>query len=186
MMIDDVKKDVKHRMDQAVETVRTELAKLRTGKASPAILDGITVSYYGANTPLRQVGNISAPEPRLLVVQPWDRSLLGEIEKAILKSDLGLNPANDGIVIRVPIPTLTEERRQSLVKVAKKITEDGRVAVRNIRRDANEKLKKLEKDHKISEDDLHRNQDEMQKLTDEYVKKLDEILALKEKEIMEI
>ncbi|HPN35905.1 MAG TPA: ribosome recycling factor [bacterium] len=185
-MIDDVKKDVKHRMDQAVETVRTELAKLRTGKASPAILDGITVSYYGANTPLRQVGNISAPEPRLLVVQPWDRSLLGEIEKAILKSDLGLNPANDGIVIRVPIPTLTEERRQSLVKVAKKITEDGRVAVRNIRRDANEKLKKLEKDHKISEDDLHRNQDEMQKLTDEYVKKLDEILALKEKEIMEI
>ncbi|OPZ73115.1 MAG: Ribosome-recycling factor [bacterium ADurb.Bin478] len=185
-MIDDVKKDVKHRMDQAVETVRTELAKLRTGKASPAILDGITVNYYGANTPLRQVGNVSAPEPRLLVVQPWDRSLLGEIEKAILKSDLGLNPTNDGIVIRVPIPTLTEERRQSLVKVAKKITEDGRVAVRNIRRDANEKLKKLEKDHKISEDDLHRSQDEMQKLTDECVKKLDEILALKEKEIMEI
>ncbi|NLP11653.1 ribosome recycling factor [bacterium] len=185
-MIDDVKKDVKHRMDQAVETVRTELAKLRTGKASPAILDGITVSYYGVNTPLRQVGNVSAPEPRLLVVQPWDRSLLGEIEKAILKSDLGLNPTNDGIVIRVPIPTLTEERRQSLVKVAKKITEDGRVAVRNIRRDANEKLKKLEKDHKISEDDLHRSQDEMQKRTDECVKKLDEILALKEKEIMEI
>jgi len=185
-MIDDVKKDVKHRMDQAVETVRTELAKLRTGKASPAILDGITVNYYGANTPLRQVGNVSAPEPRLLVVQPGDRSRLGEIEKAILKSDLGLNPTNDGIVIRVPIPTLTEERRQSLVKVAKKITEDGRVAVRNIRRDANEKLKKLEKDHKISEDDLHRSQDEMQKLTDECVKKLDEILALKEKEIMEI
>ena len=144
------------------------------------------MSYYGANTPLRQVGNVSAPEPRLLVVQPWDRSLLGEIEKAILKSDLGLNPTNDGIVIRVPIPTLTEERRQSLVKVAKKITEDGRVAVRNIRRDANEKLKKLEKDHKISEDDLHRSQDEMQKLTDECVKKLDEILVLKEKEIMEI
>ncbi len=185
-MIDDVKKDVKHRMDQAVETMRAELAKLRTGKASPAILDGITVNYYGANTPLRQVGNVSAPEPRLLVVQPWDRSLLGEIEKAIQKSDLGLNPTNDGIVIRVPIPALTEERRQSLVKVAKKITEDGRVAVRNIRRDANEKLKKLEKDHKISEDDLHRSQDEMQKLTDECVKKLDEILVLKEKEIMEI
>ena len=185
-MIDDVKKDVKHRMDQAVETVRTELAKLRTGKASPAILDGITVSYYGVNTPLRQVGNVSAPEPRLLVVQPWDRSLLGEIEKAILKSDLGLNPTNDGIVIRVPIPTLTEERRQSLVKVAKKITEDGRVAVRNIRRDANEKLKKLEKDHKISDDELHSSQDEMQTRTDECVKKLDESLALKEKEIMEI
>ena len=185
-MIEDVKKDVKHRMEQAVESVRAELAKLRTGKASPTILDGITVNYYGTNTPLRQVGNVSAPEPRLLVIQPWDRSLLGEIEKAILKSDLGLNPANDGIVIRIPIPSLTEERRQSLVKVGKKITEEGRVAVRNIRRDANEKLKKLEKDHKISEDDLHRSQDEMQKMTDDYIKKLDEILALKEKDILEI
>jgi len=185
-MIEDVKKDVKHRMEQAVETVRQELSKLRTGKASPAILDGITVSYYGTNTPLRQVANVSAPEPRLLVVQPWDRGLLGEIEKTILKSDLGLNPTNDGIVIRIPIPALTEERRQSLVKVAKKITEDGRVAIRNVRRDANEKLKKLEKDSKISEDDLRRSQDETQKMTDEYVKKLDEILALKEKDIMEI
>jgi len=185
-MIDEVKKDVKHRMEQAIESVRSELAKLRTGKATPTILDGITVNYYGTNTPLRQVGNVSAPEPRLLVVQPWDRSLLAEIEKAIQKSDLGLNPINDGIVIRIPIPTLTEERRQSLVKVGKKITEDGRVAVRNIRRDANEKLKKLEKDHKISEDDLHRSQDEMQKMTDDFVKKLDEILALKEKDIMEI
>ncbi len=185
-MIEDVKKDVKHRMEQAVETVRQELSKLRTGKASPAILDGITVSYYGTNTPLRQVANVSAPEPRLLVVQPWDRGLLGEIEKTILKSDLGLNPTNDGIVIRIPIPALTEERRHSLVKVAKKITEDGRVAIRNVRRDANEKLKKLEKDSKISEDDLRRSQDETQKMTDEYIKKLDEILALKEKDIMEI
>lgn len=185
-MIEDVKKDVKHRMEQAVETVRQELSKLRTGKASPAILDGITVSYYGTNTPLRQVANVSAPEPRLLVVQPWDRGLLGEIEKTILKSDLGLNPTNDGIVIRIPIPALTEERRQSLVKVAKKITEDGRVAIRNVRRDANEKLKKLEKDSKISEDDLRRSQEETQKMTDEYIKKLDEILALKEKDIMEI
>lgn len=185
-MIEDVKKDVKHRMEQAVETVRQELSKLRTGKASPAILDGITVNYYGTNTPLRQVANVSAPEPRLLVVQPWDRGLLGEIEKTILKSDLGLNPTNDGIVIRIPIPALTEERRQSLVKVAKKITEDGRVAIRNVRRDANEKLKKLEKDSKISEDDLRRSQDETQKMTDEYIKKLDEILALKEKDIMEI
>jgi ribosome recycling factor len=185
-MIQEVKKDVKHRMDQAVETVRAELAKLRTGKATPAILDGIVVNYYGNNTPLRQVGNVSAPEPRLLVVQPWDRSLLAEIEKAIQKSDLGLNPANDGIVIRIPIPALNEERRQSLVKVGKKITEDGRVAVRNIRRDANEKLKKLEKDHKISEDDMHRSQDEIQKMTDECIKKLDEILVIKEKEIMEV
>jgi ribosome recycling factor len=185
-MIEDVKKDVKHRMEQAVETVRQELSKLRTGKASPAILDGITVNYYGTNTPLRQVANVSAPEPRLLVVQPWDRGLLGEIEKTILKSDLGLNPTNDGIVIRIPIPALTEERRQSLVKVAKKITEDGRVAIRNVRRDANEKLKKLEKDSKISEDELRRSQDETQKMTDEYIKKLDDILALKEKDIMEI
>jgi ribosome recycling factor len=185
-MIEDVKKDVKHRMEQAVEAVRQELSKLRTGKASPAILDGITVNYYGTNTPLRQVANVSAPEPRLLVVQPWDRGLLGEIEKTIQKSDLGLNPTNDGIVIRIPIPALTEERRQSLVKVAKKITEDGRVAIRNVRRDANEKLKKLEKDSKISEDELRRSQDETQKITDEYIKKLDEILALKEKDIMEI
>jgi ribosome recycling factor len=185
-MIEDVKKDVKHRMEQAVETVRQELSKLRTGKASPAILDGITVNYYGTNTPLRQVANVSAPEPRLLVVQPWDRSLLAEVEKTILKSDLGLNPTNDGIVIRIPIPALTEERRQSLVKVGKKITEDGRVAIRNVRRDANEKLKKLEKDSKISEDELRRSQDETQKMTDEYIKKLDEILALKEKDIMEI
>lgn len=185
-MIEDVKKDVKHRMEQAVETVRQELSKLRTGKASPAILDGITVNYYGTNTPLRQVANVSAPEPRLLVVQPWDRGLLAEVEKTILKSDLGLNPTNDGIVIRIPIPALTEERRQSLVKVGKKITEDGRVAIRNVRRDANEKLKKLEKDSKISEDDLRRSQDETQKMTDEYIKKLDEILSLKEKDIMEI
>lgn len=185
-MIEEIKKDVRHRMDAAVENVRAELAKLRTGKASPAILDGITVNYYGANTPLRQLANVGAPEPRLLVIQPWDRALLGEIEKAILKSDLGLNPANDGIVVRIPIPSLTEERRQSLVKVAKKIAEEGRVAIRNVRRDANEKLKKLEKDHALSEDDMHRGQEEIQTVTDELVKKIDDIVALKEKEIMEV
>ncbi len=185
-MIEEIKKDSKHRMEAAVENVRTELAKLRTGKASPAILDGITVNYYGVNTPLRQVANVSAPEPRLLVVQPWDRSLLAEIEKSILKSDLGLNPANDGIVVRIPIPPLTEERRQSLVKVAKKIAEEGRVAIRNVRRDANEKLKKLEKDHAISEDDMRRGQEEIQTVTDQLIKKVDEIVALKEKEIMEV
>jgi len=185
-MIEEIKKDVRHRMDTAVESVRGELAKLRTGKASPAILDAILVSYYGTNTPLRQVANVSAPEPRLLVVQPWDKSLLADIEKAILKSDLGLNPTNDGIVVRIPIPSLTEERRQSLVKVAKKVGEDGRVAIRNIRRDANEKLKKLEKDHKISEDDQHRAQDDIQHTTDDLIKKIDEILTLKEKEIMEV
>lgn len=185
-MMEEIKKDSKHRMEAAVENVRAELAKLRTGKASPAILDGITVNYYGVNTPLRQVANVSAPEPRLLVVQPWDRSLLAEIEKAILKSDLGLNPTNDGIVVRIPIPNLTEERRQSLVKVAKKIAEEGRVAIRNIRRDANDKLKKLEKEHSISEDDLRRGQEEIQNMTDQLIKKVDEIVALKEKEIMEV
>jgi ribosome recycling factor len=185
-MIEEIKKDVRHRMDAAVESIRSELAKLRTGKASPAILDGILVSYYGTNTPLRQVANVSAPEPRLLVVQPWDKGLLADIEKAIQKSDLGLNPTNDGIVVRIPIPSLTEERRQGLVKVAKKIGEDGRVAIRNVRRDANERLKKLEKDHKISEDDQHRAQDDIQHTTDELIKKIDEILTLKEKEIMEV
>ncbi|MBN2356256.1 ribosome recycling factor [candidate division KSB1 bacterium] len=185
-MIEEIKKDVRHRMDLAVESVRNELAKLRTGKASPAILDGLTINYYGTNTPLRQLANVSAPEPRLLVIQPWDRSLLGEIEKAILKSDLGLNPTNDGIVVRIPIPSLTEERRESLVKVAKKIAEEGRVAIRNVRRDANDKLKKLEKDHSISEDAMHRGQDEIQSVTDELVKKIDEILTLKETEILEV
>jgi ribosome recycling factor len=185
-MIEEIKKDVRHRMDAAVESVRSELAKLRTGKASPAILDGIVVNYYGTPTPLRQAANVSAPEPRLLVIQPWDRSLLGEIEKAILKSDLGFNPANDGIVVRIPIPQLTEERRVSLVKVAKRVGEEGRVAVRNVRRDGIERLKKLEKDSKVSEDDSRRAQEEVQHVTDELVRKIDEILVLKEKEIMEV
>ena len=173
-------------MELSVESIRNELAKLRSGKATPALLDNITVPYYGTITPLRQVANVSAPEPRLLVIQPWEKSLLGEIEKAILKSDLGLNPTNDGIVIRIPIPQLTEERRHSLVKLAKKIGEDGKIAIRNIRRDANEQLKKAEKDHDISEDEKHRSLDDVQSMTDDYSKKIDEILLLKEKEIMEV
>ncbi len=185
-MVDEIKKDVRHRMDAAVESVRSELAKLRTGKASPAILDGIVVNYYGTPTPLRQAANVSAPEPRLLVIQPWDRSLLGEIEKAIQKSDLGLNPSNDGIVVRIPIPQLTEERRHTLVKLAKRVGEEGRVAVRNVRRDGIERLKKLEKESKISEDDQRRAQDDVQSVTDELIKKIDEILVMKEKEIMEV
>lgn len=185
-MIDELERDVKRRMDSAIDNIRSELAKFRTGKASPALLDSISVNYYGNMTAIRQVANVSAPEPRLLVVQPWDRSLLGEIEKAILKADLGLNPTNDGILIRVPIPQLTEERRRDLVKLAKKIAEDAKVAVRNIRRDANERLKKAEKSSEISEDQLHTEQERVQKLTDEAVKKIDEILELKEKDIMEI
>jgi ribosome recycling factor len=185
-MIEEIKKDSTHRMDLAVESLRGELAKLRTGKATPALLDGISIDYYGSKMQLKQVANVSAPEPRLLVIQPWEKTLLGEIERTILKSDLGLNPTNDGIVIRIPIPQLTEERRQTLVKVAKKIGEEGKVAIRNIRRDANEKIKKAEKDHKISEDDSRKGQDQIQKITDDYTKKIDEILTHKEKDILEV
>lgn len=185
-MINELKKETESRMEKAIAAVRSELAKIRTGKATPALLDGITVNYYGTRTPLKQVANVSAPEPRLLVVQPWEKSLLGEIEKEILKADLGFNPTNDGIVIRIPIPQLTEERRQSMVKLAKKLGEDGKISIRNIRRDANEKLKSAEKAHDISEDDMHRSMDDVQKLTDEYIQKIDEVLELKEKEILEI
>ncbi len=183
-MVEAMKKDAKERMEKAVETVRSDFAKLRTGKATPALLDGIKVDYYGNPVPIKQVANVSAPEPRLLVVQPWERRMLADIERAIIKSDLGLNPANDGIVIRIPIPQLSEERRRDLVKVAKKNAEEGRVAVRNIRRDINEKLKKAEKAGEISEDESRDAQNDIQKLTDDYIKKIDELLALKEKEIM--
>lgn len=185
-MIEETKTDAKKKMELAVDSVRHEFTKLRTGKASPALLDGIQVEYYGSKMPIKQVANISAPEPRLLVVQPWEKRLIGDIEKAILKSDLGLNPTNDGIVVRIPIPQLTEERRQGLVKIAKKVGEDGKISVRNIRRDANEKLKKAEKSHEISEDNFHDAQNDIQKLTDDYVKKIDDLLSIKEKEIMEI
>lgn len=178
--------DAKRRMEKAVESTKSELSKLRTGKASTALVDTIQVHYYGTKVLLKQVGNISTPEPRLIVIQPWDKSILSEIEKAILKSDLGLNPSNDGVAIRIPIPSLTEERRRELVKLVKKLGEEGKVAIRNVRRDANEKLKSAEKDHTISEDDLHRFQDNIQELTDEYIKAIDEILKTKETEIMEV
>ena len=185
-MIEEIKKDVHHRMDAAVESVRSELAQLRTGKASPAILDGIVVNYYGTPTPLRQAANVSAPEPRLLVIQPWDRSLLGEIEKAILKSELGLTPMNDGKVIRISIPTLTQERRKELMKVIKKMAEEAKDAMRNIRRDTNEMLKDLKKEKEISEDEQFKAQDETQKITDDFIKKVDSVYSAKEKEILEI
>jgi len=185
-MTEDTYSDAKHRMERAIESTKSELAKLRTGKASTALVDTMQVHYYGAMVPLKQVGNISTPEPRLIVIQPWDRSILPEIEKAILKSDLGLNPSNDGIVIRIPIPTLTEERRRDLVKLVKKLGEEGKVAIRNVRRDVNDKLKSSEKQHEISEDDLHRFQENIQELTDECIKKIDEITEAKEAEIMEV
>lgn len=185
-MTEETYNDAKHRMDKAIESTKGELVKLRTGKASTALVDSIPVLYYGSTVPLKQVGNISTPEPRLVVIQPWDKSILAEIEKAILKSDLGLNPANDGIVIRIPIPALTEERRRDLVKIVKKIGEEGKISIRNIRRDANEKLKSEEKKHKLSKDDLHRFQDNIQELTNERIKMIDEILQAKETEILEV
>ncbi len=183
-MIEKIKKEAKDRMEKAVEAVRSNFTKLRTGKATPALLDSVMVNYYGSAMPIKQVANISAPEPRLLVIQPWEKNMLGEIEKAIQKSDMGFNPANDGIVIRIPIPQLTEERRKDLVKIAKKDAEEGKIAIRNVRRDANEQLKKSEKASEISEDQMHDGQADIQKLTDDYVKKIDDILDLKEKEIM--
>jgi len=185
-MIDQLQKTTEERMHKTVEATRSELATLRTGKASPALLDVVKVDYYGSSVPLKQVANVTAPEARLLVIQPWDKNLLHEIEKAILKSELGITPTNDGQVIRLPIPPLTEERRKDLVKLAHKIAENGRVAVRNIRRDAIEKLKKAEKDHQIPEDDSKRAQEKVQQTTDKYIKQIDEILHKKEQEIMEV
>ena len=174
------------KMEKTVETLKEEYATIRAGRANPSLLDKVQVDYYGAATPINQLANISVPEPRLLVIQPWDKSSLPTIEKAILKSDLGLNPSSDGTVIRIIIPQLTAERRAELVKTVKKKAEDARVAVRNVRRDAIDQLKKLEKDHSASEDDVKRAQDDMQKLTDKTIKEVDHILEMKEKEITEV
>ncbi|MDQ0198591.1 ribosome recycling factor [Neobacillus ginsengisoli] len=176
----------KDRMTKAIQSYTRELASIRAGRASASLLDRITVDYYGAPTPVNQLAGISVPEARLLVIQPYDKSILGEIEKAILKSDLGLNPSNDGMIIRLAIPQLTEERRKELVKVVKKESEDAKIAIRNIRRDANDDLKKLEKNGEITEDALRGYSDDIQKLTDEFITKVDQITKDKEKEIMEV
>jgi ribosome recycling factor len=173
-------------MTKMIDNLRRELAGIRTGKASPALLDSIKVMYYGQTVPLKQVASIAVPEARLITVQPWEKTLVQEIEKAIQGSELGLNPQSDGVLIRLPIPPLTEERRKDLVKVVKRFAEDSRVAVRNIRRDANDKFKSLEKEHTISEDEMHTHQDEVQKLTDSFIEQVDEVVTAKEKEIMEI
>ncbi|MFQ5824488.1 MAG: ribosome recycling factor [bacterium] len=186
MEIKEIHKDTEERMQKAVENTRFELTKIRTGKASPALLDTIRIPYYGSIVPLKQVASISTPEARLLTIQPWEKNLIGEIEKAILKSDLGLTPINDGVVIRLPIPQLTEERRKDLVRLCHKLGEEGRIVIRNIRRDANDQLKKKEKNHEISEDQCHTALDDVQKITDKYIKQVDEILQKKEVEIMEV
>ncbi|GEN33623.1 MULTISPECIES: ribosome recycling factor [Aneurinibacillus] len=181
-----VLKEAEERMDKAIASLKRGLATLRVGRATPSLLDKITVDYYGSPVPVNQAANISTPEPRLLVIQPWEKTMLGPIEKAILKSDLGLTPTNDGNVIRISIPALTEQRRMELVKLAKKEGEEAKVAIRNIRRDANDAIKKMEKNGDITEDDMKHNQDLVQKATDKHVGLVDQIIADKEKEIMEV
>lgn len=185
-MSNEIIQKAKERMESSVSAFRREIATIRAGRANPSILDKVVVDYYGAPTPLNQLATISAPEARLLVIQPYDKSALGDMEKAIQKADLGLSPSNDGDLIRISIPQLTEERRQELVKIVKKYAEEGKVAVRNIRRDSNDELKKAEKNGDLTEDDLHRATDEIQKLTDSQIRHIDEIASAKEKEIMEV
>jgi ribosome recycling factor len=178
--------DAKQRMDGSVENLRRDLAGMRTGRATVSMLDGIRVDYYGTPTPLNQLGNLSVPDPTLISMQPWDPSVLPAIEKAIRSSDLDLNPQNDGKVIRIPVPMLTEERRKVLVKHAHKVAEEARVAVRNVRRDANEHLKKLLKEHELGEDDEKHAIAEVQKLTDHHTEQINELLKRKEAEILEV
>jgi len=178
--------DAESRMKKAVEAAKSEFGAVRTGKASPSLLEPVRVDAYGTQMPLNQVASISAPEPRLLVVQPFDRSLIEAISKSIQKSGLGLNPSSDGTLIRLPIPPLTEERRREMVKLVKKMAEDGKVALRNVRRDANDEIRALEKDGTMSEDDSRKMQAEIQKLTDKYIAGLDEAAAKKEKEVLEV
>ncbi len=185
-MVEEVFKDVRSRMEKALEILREDLKALRTGRASPALLEKVKVEYYGTLVPLNQLASITAPEPRLLVVRPWDSSALGAIEKAILKSDLGLTPMNDGKVIRINIPRLTEERRKELVKVLSKRLEEAKIAVRNCRRDGLEQLKELQDEKLISEDEFFRARDKLDELTEEMIEKIDEIGEAKKKEIMEI
>lgn len=185
-MINDIIADAKIRMDKSVDALKTQLSKVRTGRAHPSLLDGIQVSYYGADTPLRQLANVSIEDARTLAITVFDKSLTQAVEKAIMASNLGLNPMSAGTVIRVPLPPLTEERRKDLVKLVRGEAESGRVAIRNIRRDANSDFKALLKDKEISEDDERKAADEIQKITDVFVKKVDDVLADKERELMEV
>ena len=185
-MIQEIQNSSEERMEKAISSLKKDLSIIRTGRANTSLLDKISVEYYGTLTPLNQMANISTPDARSLLIQPWDKGIMNEIEKAIMKSDLGLSPTNDGIVIRLNIPMLTEERRKDLTKVVKKIGEESKVAIRNIRRDINDELKKMEKDKLVSEDDSHRIHDNIQKLTDKYVGEIDNIVNIKEIEIMEV
>jgi ribosome recycling factor len=182
----DFKKKATEKMNVTIEVFKKDISSIRTGRASLALLDGITVDYYGTPTPLNQVATLGVPDPRQITIQPWEQKIIPEIEKAILKSNLGITPTNDGKIIRLNIPPLTEERRKELVKVAKKKAEDARIAIRNIRREINEEIKKAEKEKALSEDDAKKLHDEIQKVTDSFINKIDDILHQKEKEIMEV
>ena len=184
-MLEETYNQLKKKMDSSLDVFRKNLGGIRTGRASVSILDGISVDYYGTPTPLKQVATISVPESRLIAIQPWDVSILKEIEKTILASDLGLTPNNDGKIIRLPIPSLTQERRKELVKIVKRVTEDAKIAVRNIRREGNEQLKKAEKAKNVTEDECRKGVDEIQKITDDCIKNVDEISNKKEKEVLE-
>ena len=184
-MIDDIYQETRESMGKTVEALKRELQRIRTGRASLSVLDGIRVDYYGTPTPLNQMATLAIPESRQITIQPWDASVIKDIEKAILKSDLGLTPSNDGKILRISIPPLTEERRKELVKVIHKMCEDHKITARNLRRDSNDLLKSLKKDGDISEDEAFRSQDEVQKITDEHIKRIDECYSEKEKEILE-
>jgi len=185
-MIDDWLNDAEERMDKSIEALHKELAGIRTGRATPALVDRLHVDYYGSPTPLQSLANITAPEARLLVIQPYDRSAMSAIEKAIQKSELGLNPSNDGTLIRIPIPQLTEERRKEFVKMVKQKAEQARVSIRNIRRDEVEHIRKIEKDGEVGTDELDRGLQQIQKITDRFVAKVDEVAHKKEQEILEV
>jgi len=185
-MINDINKDAETRMGKSVESLKVELTKLRTGRAHTSLLDHITVDYYGSQVPLNQVANVSVSDPRTLSVTPWEKPMVQKIEKAIMESDLGLNPATAGEVIRVPLPALTEERRKDMTRVVRQEGENARVAIRNIRRDAISDFKSLLKEKEITEDEEHKAEDDIQKLTDKYIAKVDELLELKEKDLMEV
>lgn len=184
-MLDDIYRETRERMDKTIHALTQDLKRIRTGRASLSLLDGIRADYYGTPTPLNQMATLAVPESRLMTIQPWDASAIKEIEKAIMKSDLGLTPSNDGKIVRISIPPLTEERRKELVKIVHKICEEAKVAIRNIRRDSNDLLKGMKKDGDISEDDAFKGQDQVQQITDEYIKNIDDIYKEKEKEILE-
>jgi len=184
--MNEIIKDAKTRMDKSIEAFRQEISKIRTGKATTALLDGIKIDYYGTATPLNQTANISVLDAHTLSITPWDKNMVNDIDKAILSANLGLNPVNDGTNIKVPIPPLNEERRKELAKLVKKFGEDAKIAIRNVRRDANDHLKKAEKEKELSEDLRHDAESDVQKYTDEHVKKIDEIIRHKEDEIMEV